>query len=348
MGTFPTNMNTVVANKAQEYLGDRKVLVHNVDTEKKRPGQTMKALVWHGKKDVRVDEVPVPAITDPGDVICRVTGTTVCGSDLHLYHKEIMQLQKGDILGHEWMGLVDEVGPEVKNLKKGDRVVASFQIACGQCSFCKEGLSSMCDNTNISSVQDKLYGKGFGGLFGYTRFAGGFAGGQAEYVRAPFGDVNLLKLPDSVPDEKVLYLSDNVPERLAMARDNIGCEVIDFSQTKDVVKVLYEKEPEGINCCIDAAAFRYTKGVLNTFERAVGLETDSSEIVNEMLQAVRKFGHIALVADYAGPTNGFLIGALMEKGITLRGTGQAPVQMYWHELLKKIEDGSFDPTIILS
>merc|ERR1711939_82098 len=387
MGTFPTNMNTVVANKAQEYLGDRKVLVHNVDTEKKRPGQTMKALVWHGKKDVRVDEVPVPAITDPGDVICRVTGTTVCDSDLHLYHKEIMQLQKGDILGHEWMGLVDEVGSEVKNLKKGGRVVASFQIACGQCSFCKEGLSSMCDNTNISSVQDKLYGKGFGG---------GFAGGQAEYVRAPFGDVNLLKLPDSVPDEKVLYLSDivptsyhstvcaevkegksvaiwgmgpvglfaakwsklagakrviaidNVPERLAMARDNIGCEVIDFSQTKDVVKVLYEKEPEGINCCIDAAAFRYTKGVLNTFERAVGLETDSSEIVNEMLQAVRKFGHIALVADYAGPTNGFLIGALMEKGITLRGTGQAPVQMYWHELLKKIEDGSFDPTIILS
>merc|ERR1712093_120429 len=153
--TFPTNMNTVVANKAQEYLGDRKVLMHNVDTEKKRPGQTMKALVWHGKKDVRVDEVPVPAITDPGDVICRVTGTTVCGSDLHLYHKEIMQLQKGDILGHEWMG--------------------------------------------------------FGGLFGYTRFAGGFAGGQAEYVRAPFGDVNLLKLPDSVPDEKVLYLSDIVP-----------------------------------------------------------------------------------------------------------------------------------------
>ena len=133
-----------------------------------------------------------------------------------------------------------------------------------------------------------------------------------------------------------------------MAKDNIGCEVIDFSETKDVVKALYEKEAEGFNCCIDAAAFRYTKGPLNTFERAVGLETDSSEIVNEMLQAVRKFGHIALVADYAGPTNGFLIGALMEKGITLRGTGQAPVQMYWRELLKKVEDGSFDPTIILS
>jgi threonine dehydrogenase-like Zn-dependent dehydrogenase len=114
------------ANKAQ---GDRKVQVHNFDDEKKRPGQTMKALVWHGKKDVRVDEVPVPAITDPGDVICKVTATTVCGSDLHLYHQEIFQIQEGDILGHEWLGIVDEVGPDVKKLKKGDRVVASFQIA---------------------------------------------------------------------------------------------------------------------------------------------------------------------------------------------------------------------------
>ncbi|KFA79683.1 hypothetical protein S40288_09070 [Stachybotrys chartarum IBT 40288] len=386
-------MSTATANKAQD---DRKVLVHNFDNEKKRPGQTMKALVWHHKKDVRVDEVPVPAITDPGDVICKVTATTVCGSDLHLYHQEIFQLQEGDILGHEWLGIVDEVGPEVKKLKKGDRVVASFQIACGQCPFCKEGLSSMCDTTNNTSIQGDLYGKGFGGLFGYTRFSGGYAGGQAEYVRCPFGDVNLLKLPDSVPDEKALYLSDivptsyhatvcaevkegksvaiwgmgpvglfaakwsklagakrviaidNVPERLEMARDNIGCEIINFDQTKDVVKALYEKEPEGVNCCIDAAAFRYTKGALDTFERAVGLETDSSEISNEMLRAVRKFGNIALVADYAGTTNNFLIGALMEKGITLRGTGQAPVQKYWHELLKKIEDGLFDPTIILS
>ena len=125
----PNKMNTLVTNKVQEMLGDRKVLVHNADTEQKRPGETMKALVWHGKKDVRVEEVPVPAITDPGDVICKVTGTTVCGSDLHLYHKEIMQMQAGDILGHEWMGIVDEVGPEVTKLKKGDRVVASFQIA---------------------------------------------------------------------------------------------------------------------------------------------------------------------------------------------------------------------------
>ena len=244
----------------------------------------------------------------------------------------------------------------------------------------------MCDRTNSSKLQEKLYGKPFAGLFGYSHFAGGFAGGQAEYVRAPFGDNNLLKIPDSIPDEKALYLSDiiptsyhsvvcadvkegksvavwglgpvglyackwsklagasrviaidQVPERLALAKD-MGCDIIDFSTQNDVVKAIYELEPEGVNCAIDAAAFRYAKGLLQKVERAVGLETDSSEIVNEALRAVRKFGTISLVADYAALTNQFLIGALMEKGITLRGTGQTPVHKYWHELLEKVESG---------
>ncbi|KAI9819133.1 MAG: hypothetical protein M1827_007289 [Pycnora praestabilis] len=387
-------MNTFVANKAEEKLGDRPTATTNAPNT--RPNETMMALQWYGNEDVRMGEVPVPAVTEPTDVICKVTGTTICGSDLHLYHKEILQMQAGDILGHEWMGIVDEVGSDIKSVKKGDRVVASFQIACGTCSFCKEGLSSMCDKTNSSSVQEKLYGKPFAGLFGYTHFAGGFAGGQAEYVRAPFGDTNLLKVPDSVPDEKALYLSDiiptsyhstvcadvsegksvaiwgmgpiglfaakwsklagarrviaidNVPERLALAKDSIGCDVINFDTQKDVVSAIYELESEGVDCAIDAAAFRYTKGILHTVQRAIGLETDSSEIVNECLRSVRKFGSISLVADYAALTNQFLIGALMEKGITLRGTGQAPVQKYWHMLLEKVESGEFDPTIILT
>ncbi len=271
-----------------------------------------------------------------------------------------------------------------------------WRYSCGQCKFCKEGLSSMCDNTNSSTLQAKLYGKPFGGIFGYSHFAGGFAGGQAEYVRCPYADNNLLKVPDSLPDEKVLYLSDIVPtsyhatvcaevgegksvaiwglgpigllasqwsklagarrivgidcvpERLAYVKEKLGCDVIDFSKQKDVVAALYEMEPDGIDCCIDAAAFRYTKGIMHTVQRAVGLETDSSEIVNEALKAVRKFGTIALVADYAAFTNQFNIGAVMEKGVTLRGTGQAPVLRYWHDLLRKIESGEFDPTMILS
>jgi threonine dehydrogenase-like Zn-dependent dehydrogenase len=141
---------------------------------------------------------------------------------------------------------------------------------------------------------------------------------------------------------------DSVKERLRLAKEKIGCDVIDFSEDADVVAAIYKLEPDGVDCGIDAAAFRYTKGLLHGIQRAVGLETDSAEIVNEALRAVRKFGTIALVADYAALTNQFLIGALMEKGITLRGTGQAPVQKYWKDLLKKIESGEFDPTIILS
>lgn len=387
-------MNVTVANAAEKAMGDRPTATTN--THETREEGSMKALRWYGKQKVRVEEVPIPAVTEPEDVVCKITGTTVCGSDLHLYHKEIMQLQSGDILGHEWMGIIDEVGSGVKNFKKGDRVVASFQIACGKCQYCKDGLSSMCSETNSSTIQEKLYGKPFAGLFGYSHFAGGFAGGQAEYVRCPFADTNLLKVPDNIPDEKALYLSDiiptsyhstvcadvgkgksvaiwglgpiglyaakwaklagasrvigidNVPERLAVAKEKIGCDVIDFSVQTDVVKAIYELEPQGVNCSIDAAAFRYTKGILHTVQRAVGLETDSSEIVNEALRATRKFGTIALVADYAAMTNQFLIGALMEKGITLRGTGQSPVQRYWPDLLEKIQSGEFDPTIILS
>jgi len=390
----PPGITTTVANQAQKHMGDRPTATTN--NPNMRPGESQLTLQWYGKRDVRVKESGVPAITEPTDVIVKVTGTTVCGSDLHLYHKEILQLQRGDILGHEWMGVVDDVGSAITNVKKGDRVVASFQIACGTCTFCKKGLSSMCDKTNSSSVQDKLYGKPFAGLFGYSHFAGGYAGGQAEYVRCPFGDTNLLKIPDSVPDEKALYLSDivptsyhavicadveegksvaiwgagpigllaakwcklakasrvividNVPERLALARDTIGAEIINFDEEKDVVAAIYKLEPNGVDCGIDAAAFRYTKGVVHAVQRAVGLETDSSEILNEALRAVRKFGTVSIVADYAALTNQFLIGALMEKGITLRGTGQAPVQKYWHELLEKIEKGEFDPTIILS
>ena len=389
----PPGINTTVANATQSALGNRSTITTNDPLTK--DGITQLALQWYGDRDVRVLETSVPAITEPTDVICRVTGTTVCGSDLHLYHKEIMQLQRGEILGHEWMGIVDEVGSAIKNIKVGDRVVASFQIACGTCKFCQEGLSSMCDKTNSSSVQEKLYGKPFAGLFGYSHFAGGFAGGQAEFVRCPFGDTNLLKIPDSVPAEKALYLSDiiptsyhavkcaevkegssvaiwgagpigllaakwsklegaarvividNVKERLAVAK-RLGCDIINFNEISKVEEEIYKLEPNGVDCGIDAAAFRYTKGVLHTVQRAVGLETDSSEIVNEALRAVRKFGTISLVADYAAYTNQFLIGALMEKGITLRGAGQAPVQKYWKDLLKMIEKGEFDPTFILS
>jgi threonine dehydrogenase-like Zn-dependent dehydrogenase len=174
-------------------------------------GLTMKALAWFGKEDVRLVDAPMPDITQDEDVIVRVTGTTICGSDLHLYHGEIPELQPGDILGHEFMGVVDKVGSKVQKLKVGQRVVASFQIACGHCEFCKQKLSSFCDNTNNSVLMSSLYGQRDAGFFGYSHLTGGFPGGQAEFVRVPKGEVNLLPLPDEVRDEQALYLSDILP-----------------------------------------------------------------------------------------------------------------------------------------
>lgn len=174
------------------------------------PNEKMLALAWMGKNKVEMIEVPKPSIVEDKDVILKVTGSTVCGSDLHLLHGTVVELAKGDILGHEFCGIVAEVGKDVTKVKKGDRVVASFQIACGDCYFCKQKLSSQCEKTNSNTIENGMYGGRTAGMFGYSHFTGGFAGGQAEWVRVPYGDVNLLKLPDSVPDEKGLYLSDVV------------------------------------------------------------------------------------------------------------------------------------------
>jgi threonine dehydrogenase-like Zn-dependent dehydrogenase len=172
----------------------------------------MKALCWFGKYDVRIEEVPDPTILNPHDAIIKVTTTAICGSDLHLYDGYIPTMEKGDILGHEFMGEVVEVGPEVKNLIAGDRVVVPFTIACGRCFFCKKGMWSACDNSNPNAtVVEKLYGYSGSGLFGYSHMMGGYAGGQAEYVRVPFADVGPVKVPENLTDEEVLFLSDIFP-----------------------------------------------------------------------------------------------------------------------------------------
>lgn len=172
----------------------------------------MKALCWQGKEDVRVENVPDPKILNPRDAIIRITTTAICGSDLHLYDGFIPTLTPGDILGHEFMGEVVEVGPEVKNLKIGDRVVVPFTISCGNCFFCKEQLWSLCDNSNPNAwLAEKMYGFSASGLFGYSHIYGGYAGGQAEYVRVPFADVGPVKIEPDLQDEQVLFLSDIFP-----------------------------------------------------------------------------------------------------------------------------------------
>jgi len=363
-------------------------------------GEKMKALVWMGKNKVEVIEAPKPRVMEDRDVVIKVTGSTVCGSDLHLLHGTIVELQKGDILGHEFCGVVESMGPAVKGLNKGDRVVASFQIACGQCYYCKKKLSSQCEKTNANTLANAMYGGRTAGFFGYSHFTGGFAGGQAEFVRVPYGDVNLLKLPDDVPDEKGLFLSDviatswncvvdtgvekgdvvavwgagpigqmtadfafyNGASRVIVIDSNWRLdyikakipkvEVLDYSKLgrgETVTSKLKEMcDNRGPDVALECVAGEYAKGWAHYFEILLGMETDTSEIVNEMITSVRNYGRCGITGAYVGFTNHFNIGSLMERGIRLIGNGQAPVHMYWEELLKLIQKGDIDPLKMVS
>ena len=203
----------------------------------------MRALTWHGKHDVRVDTVPDPKIVNPHDIIIKTTATAICGSDLHLYDGMIPTMVPGDILGHEFMGVVEEVGPAVANLKRGDRVVNPFTIACGQCGHCKDAFFAACENTNPADkapMMEALYGFAGAGLYGYSHMMGGYAGGQAEYVRIPFGNVGPIKVPDGLDDEQVLFLSDIFPTAYQAAEN---CNI----QPGDTVAV-WGAGPVGLLC----------------------------------------------------------------------------------------------------
>lgn len=191
----------------------------------------MKALCWYGKQDVRVENVPDPEILNPRDAIVKVTSTAICGSDLHLYDGYIPTMQKGDILGHEFMGEIVEVGSMVENRKVGDRVVVPFPISCGRCHFCRTDQWSLCDNSNPNAwIAEKAYGYSPAGLFGYSHMLGGYAGGQAEYVRVPYADVGPLPVDSSLSDEQVLFLSDILPTGYQAA---LNCDI----EEGDVVAV---------------------------------------------------------------------------------------------------------------
>jgi threonine dehydrogenase-like Zn-dependent dehydrogenase len=191
----------------------------------------MKANCWMGKKKVEVIDVPDPQILNSRDAIVKITTTAICGSDLHLYNGFVPTMKKGDVLGHEFMGEVMEVGRGVKNLKVGDRVVVPFPIACGNCWHCEHELFSICENSNPNaSLAEKMFGHPLSGIFGYSHLTGGFAGGQAEFVRVPFADVGPLKIENGFTDEQVLFLSDILPTGY------MGAEMCDI-QPGDVVAV---------------------------------------------------------------------------------------------------------------
>ncbi|KAJ5191508.1 Alcohol dehydrogenase superfamily zinc-type [Penicillium cinerascens] len=360
-------------------------------------GDLIQATVWDGKNQVKLVQMRMPRVVDPGDVIVKITGSTICGSDLHLYHGVIPQLQKGDVLGHECCGVVESVGPEADKVKVGDRVVVSFPIACGDCMNCRKELFSQCERTNENTVENALYGKRTAGMFGYSHFTGGFAGGQAEHIRVPYGNVNLLSIPDDVPDEKALFLSDVLAtswhcvvdtgvksgdvvaiwgagpigqmcaqfsffhgaDRVILIDGGNGAWRLDYVQNKvpKVETLDFSKLPKGESVtsqlkkmvyggpdvALECAAGEYAKGWSHYFEQMLGLETDSSEILNEMITSVRSFGRVGVTGIYAAYTNHFNIGALMETGVRFIGNGQAPVHKYWKQLMELIQNGQLNP-----
>ncbi|RXE46761.1 zinc-dependent alcohol dehydrogenase [Chromohalobacter israelensis] len=358
----------------------------------------MKALTWHGTHDVRVDNVDDPKIQEPRDAIIKITATAICGSDLHLYNGLMAGMQAGDIIGHEFMGEVVETGSAVNNLKKGDRVVVPFTIACGDCFFCNKHLYSLCDesNPNADMAADAM-GHSPSALFGYSHMLGGIPGGQAEYARVPYADVGPIKVESDLRDDQLLFLSDiyptgyqavdncdmepgdtvaiwgcgpvgqfairsawmrgagrviaidRVPERLKLANEKAGAEVIDFERDDVYSKLLEMTGGRGPDCAIDCVgAEAHGRGDPEAERRS----TDSTEenhptALNEMAMSVRKGGRLSLPGVYTDKVDGFALHALMNKSLSVK-SGQTHMQQYLKPLLNTVKQGLIDPSFIIT
>jgi threonine dehydrogenase-like Zn-dependent dehydrogenase len=360
----------------------------------------MRALTWHGKNDVRVDTHPDPVIVNPRDAILKVTSTAICGSDLHLFDGVIPGMVSGDILGHEFMGEVVEVGPK-SSLTKGQRVVVPFTISCGHCFFCEKGQYSACDNGNPVENQEaseKLYGHAMGGAFGYSHLTGGYPGGQAEYVRVPFSDVGPIVVPDHLDDEEVLFLSDILPtgwmaaenamiepgdtvvvwgcgpvglfsvqsavlqgaerviaidhhpRRLELAQ-KFGAEVINFEETHVLEALMEMTAGIGPDAVIDAVGMEAhgfaPDNILDVVKQTIVPAADRGHAFRQALIACRKGGRVSVPGVYGGMLENFPLGAMMEKGLTIK-SGQTHVQKYSQQLLVMIEEGRIDTTFLIS
>ena len=347
----------------------------------------MKALVYEGIKKVGVAQVQDPKLQKPDDIIVRVTSTAICGSDLHLIHGMVPNMKKGFILGHETMGIVEEAGPEVTRVRKGDRVIVPFPIACGHCWYCEHNLFSQCDNSN-------QYGE-VGGIFGYSKTFGGIPGGQAEYLRVPYANVGPVIVPDELTDEEVLFCTDILPTsywgidqsemkagdtvvvlgcgpvglltckwalfhgakrviavdcvsyRLAHAGSYPGVEVLNFKDYDNVGEHIKEITHGGADVVIDCVGL---DGKMSTFEKIetmMMLQGGSKSAIEIATQAVRKCGIVILVGVYGKRYNNFPLGDFFSRNITLK-MGQCPAQRYTDKIMKLIQERKFDATDIIT
>jgi S-(hydroxymethyl)glutathione dehydrogenase/alcohol dehydrogenase len=348
--------------------------------------KTMKALVYEGIKNVQVAQVQDPKLQKADDIIVKVTSTAICGSDLHLIHGMVPNMKKGFILGHETMGIVEETGPEVTKVKKGDRVIVPFPIACGHCWYCEHNLFSQCDNSNEHGEN--------GAIFGYSDTYGGYDGGQAEYLRVPYANVGPKVIPEELSDEQVLFLTDVLPTsywgvdiggvkkgdtvvilgcgpiglsaikwtilagakriiavdyieyRLAHAR-SYGVETVNLEEHEDTGEILHDLTDGGADVVLDCVGVDGKMTTLEKIETVLKLQGGSKSAIEIATQAVRKGGTVVFVGVYGTRYNMFPLGDFFAKNITLK-MGQCPAQVYVDPILKMIKEKKYDPTDIIT
>lgn len=366
----------------------------------------MKAVIWCAPYKINVENVPDPKIINPRDAIVRLTSTAICGSDLHLVDGFIPFMKPGDILGHEPMGIVEEVGPGVNKgkLNVGDRVVVPFPIGCGECFFCRRQLWSCCDNSNPKAyLPEQMFGETTAGIFGYSHLTGGYAGGQAQFLRVPLADVNCQKMPKDLSDEQLVFLSDIFPTgymaawhcniqpddtvavwgcgpvgqftiasakllgagrvvaidngktagyRLKMAAEQ-GAITIDNRGEQSVHERLMDLTGGiGPDVCIDAVGMEAhgsnpIETVYDKVETSLFLETERPAAVRQAIECCRPGGTVSIAGVYGGLANKIPLGALMNKGLTIK-TGQTHVQRFVPELLEFIRQGRIDPGFVIT
>ena len=360
----------------------------------------MRALTWQGPNHLQVDTVPDPQLINPQDAIIKVTLSSVCGSDLHLLGGYVPTMHAGDILGHEFLGEVVEVGARVKSVRKGDRVITVSIIGCGECEHCRRQDFSCCDNSNPNPcVTEMAYGQPCGGIIGYSHAFGGYAGSHATYIRVPYADVNLFKVPEGVSDEQAVFVSDAAPtgyfaadnagiqpgdtvavwgcgavglmaiasayllgaerviaidrltDRLSLAENKLGAIPLDYETTNIHQALLELTGGRGPDRCIDCVGMEAhgteVDFVYDKAKQLLRLHTERGTVLRQAIRACRKGGTVSVVGVYGGLLDKFPMGAVVNKGLTLRA-GQQPGQRYAMRLFEHIQAGELDPSWLLT
>lgn len=346
----------------------------------------MKAAVFKGSHNIDIEEVEKPTLQNPKDAIIRVILTSICGTDLHMYHGKI-PFEKNHILGHEFVGIVEEIGSEVRTLSPGDKVMGTSSISCGECFYCKMGLYSQCENANPNQK-----GTAF---FGGPKESGGFQGTQAEYMRIPYANTVLYKIPEGITDKQALIVSDilatgwfgadmaevkpgesvavygagpvaqmamlsakvmgaskiiainHIDSRLNMAHEYTDAITINYSKTNPVDEVMRITDNNGVDKVIEAVGLEAQAGNLETLSEALRLEMSSGRSVRWSIESVRRGGVVSIIGVFSGDMDNFPIGTLQMKNITLRA-GNCPHRKYVDTLFNMIREGKIDPSYVIT